>query len=263
MLAYLAILLVINSCGANPVNKNKTHAIVGGNEIQPAFVRPYIGTLLERRLTDGDRDDFHICGAALISPRAALTAAHCVFEARRYEVYFHRHNETKPPVDEGAVRRQVQRVVRHPLYNPFSLTFDFALLLWDDPINFLQPVSLYFGSRADITHKYATSAGWGATAETGPQSDVLRAVSGMVLWDLDACALALRQPMSETMLCAGGQLERDACQGDSGGPLFLDNTHLLLGTTSWGIGCGRDGLPGVYSFLPAAENFIRQHVTLF
>ena len=59
------------------------------------------------------------------------------------------------------------------------------------------------------------------------------------------------------MLCAGfvdGNF--DSCQGDSGGPLIYRSegtiavprnpSPVLVGVDSWGIGCGRNDLFGVY-----------------
>jgi secreted trypsin-like serine protease len=63
-----------------------------------------------------------------------------------------------------------------------------------------------------------------------------------------------------TMLCAG-RTNLDTCQGDSGGPLFFraaGGDFLQAGITSWGIGCGAIGFPGVYTRLSnrGVGNFI-------
>jgi secreted trypsin-like serine protease len=66
--------------------------------------------------------------------------------------------------------------------------------------------------------------------------------------------------ITATMLCAG-RTNLDTCQGDSGGPLFFKAVgpgYIQVGITSWGIGCGATGFPGVYTRLSnrGVGNFI-------
>ena len=46
--------------------------------------------------------------------------------------------------------------------------------------------------------------------------------------------------------------------GDSGGPLICvdNNRPVLYGVTSWGIGCGDKGYPGVFAKVSAVLNWI-------
>ena len=66
------------------------------------------------------------------------------------------------------------------------------------------------------------------------------------------------------MLCAGyerGQI--DSCQGDSGGPLVRKTENSrggfeLIGIVSWGFGCAKLHLPGVYTDVFYYLDWIRQ-----
>lgn len=240
-------------------NEGNERRIVGGNEVSE-YMFPYVGTLMPAGT------DFHICGLSLISPTAGLTAAHCVASNLVVDVYFHRHNETRPAVTEGAVMRRSSRVLIHP--RNFGLNYDFALILWDDPITFIRPVQLYFEPEYMLDDKKesklvglrTTAYGWGAIDERGPQSDVLRAVAGLEIWSFERCSTIFN--ITRSMVCIGGIGGLDGCFGDSGGLCALDSTNTAVALTSWGRGCARPGIPGVYAFIPAAEDFIRQYVAL-
>uniref|UniRef100_UPI00358E828C ovochymase-2-like n=1 Tax=Myxine glutinosa TaxID=7769 RepID=UPI00358E828C len=67
--------------------------------------------------------------------------------------------------------------------------------------------------------------------------------------------------LSPHVICAGFMDENggDTCWGDSGGPLVCAVTgdaFVVYGVTSWGMGCGRLHVPGVYTSVHAALGWI-------
>ena len=90
------------------------------------------------------------------------------------------------------------------------------------------------------------------------------------LWEQSVCASALQEQfgpgysLPASSVCAGAE-GRDACDGDGGGPLVCQQAGqwFQVGIVSFGIGCGRAGVPGVYTrvrtFYPWLERTILSH----
>ncbi|CAG0919908.1 unnamed protein product, partial [Notodromas monacha] len=90
------------------------------------------------------------------------------------------------------------------------------------------------------------------------------------LWNQQACEEALKTQFGAnyslpiTTLCAGAE-GNDACDGDGGGPLVCekDGHWYQVGVVSFGIGCGRRNVPGVYTRVAAYAAWIKDSINVF
>jgi len=73
------------------------------------------------------------------------------------------------------------------------------------------------------------------------------------------------RPILPDQLCAGiPQGGQDSCQGDSGGPVIqtIQGKPYLVGVVSWGIGCARPNLYGVYSRVSTYLDWVHNRMLL-
>lgn len=228
-----------------------TPRIVGGTPAPPNKY-PWMVALFYRGCSPAV---CQFCGGALVRRNWVLTAAHCaaaVGDNTPIDVFLGSTKLTDP-----GEQIRVAELIIHDDFDPNTLDNDLALLRLDGESQ--QPVVPIIepGDPSGLTapERPATIIGWGATSEGGESSQELLEVTVPIVSNEDANAAykPLGSSITENMIAAGvPEGGRDACQGDSGGPFLVKDgtgSWILAGATSWGIGCARPGLPGLYTRL--------------
>ena len=221
--------------------------IVGGSEV-PVGEKTWIVGVRD------SKDGADSCGGSLIAPTYVLTAAHCAGDWIKYVSVGTHYLSGSKDGQQIAVKNQYI----NPKNIASNMTYDTLILELAEPAKYA-PVKLIPEAADVAVNETTTVLGWGLTAENGAQSDVLKQLN-ISVWDNAKCNVdaELANQIDETMFCAGGLKGEDSCQGDSGGPVIVtrDGEDHLAGVVSWGIGCARDGLPGVYSRVAKSLEFI-------
>jgi len=250
--------------------------VVGGERARPHSI-PWIVSV-QRGFGKGKR---HFCGGTLIRVNEnidetdiVITASHCNEEGwtpNLIQIVAGAHDLNKPDDQVQAVEASVFEV--HENYDPENMTNDIAILKLAKPIKFtesVQPACLPVSGQRFPTNEYRLVAGWGLTQEANESSAaaILQQLHVPII-DNKLCNdyyAKAEQPTTlddKIQICAGfKEGGKDACQGDSGGPLFYNNRdgYQLEAVVSYGEGCARKGLPGIYTLVSGYIDWINKKV---
>lgn len=165
---------------------------------------------------------------------------------------------------QRGVLHLVKEAKRHEGYHDLSEvdTHDIALILLQSPIEFnenAQKIKLAanpppVGAKGWIT-------GFGSQIQSNSRSNKANQLMAVELpvVSIVHCLQKMKSyggVVADDMFCAGkSKGNEDACRGDSGGPFQING--VLYGAVAWGIGCGQEGLPGVYTDLHQYRDWLQ------
>jgi len=251
--------------------------IVGGRPADPGEY-PWMVALVNASSANPYFSQF--CGGALIDPEWVLTAAHCVVfngfvtHPDDIDVVLGVNNLDEGPTSGSSGQRiGVAHVVPYPAYREATSDSDVALLHLAAPAS-LAPATVDTIDLASLDDgalvapgTIATVTGWGVTSEGSPfRSNALLEVDVPIVSNATCNAPASYDgAVTDNMLCAGfADGGKDSCQGDSGGPLIVPDGSggwLVAGVVSWGDGCARPDLYGVYARVSPFKSWIDLRVS--
>ena len=263
--------------GAAAAEPGTTEKIVGGI-MAPAGKFPFQTALIFSGTPEGSEHFGQFCGGSLIAQDWVLTAAHCVPNTEPGEVDVFVGSNVLPsgggsPAPSGAARIHLDDIIVHEAYDPATSDNDIALLHLVGPA----PAALATAvtADADLDKQYvvplgdAVVIGWGATSEGSGTTPQLMRV-WVDIQDTATCEANYQEEIpsieiTDNMLCAGlPEGGQDSCQGDSGGFLGAplgNGKYVQLGIVSWGIGCARPKLFGVYTRVGNYADWIKEQTS--
>lgn len=160
----------------------------------------------------------HICGAAILNEKHALTAAHCTSNPASAMTISGGSDLLNSPYRK---RVDVKRYVVHPEYDENSLEFDIAVLFLLDPLvlngRTMQPVALPTANDKLSDGTMVKVSGWGVTHQYNSKPSNKLQVVEVPMVNTQKCTYAYRRvhKITGNMICAGylGKGGKDSCQG--------------------------------------------------
>eukprot|EP00079_Xenopus_tropicalis_P032680 XP_017946451.1 PREDICTED: acrosin-like [Xenopus tropicalis] len=260
-------------CGKRPLIKDsqRNSRIVGGVNSQPG-AWPWLVSIQAWRGSDYGYG--HFCGGTILNNQWILTAAHCLidykttFDTIRVVIGARKLSKLG---SETQIRKVKQLILHEKYLREGKHSYDIGLILLDEPIKFNDYTQRACLPSASLNVAQKTNcyvAGWGVLEEKEIAAADILQEAGVFFINKELCNSKewYNGKVYPYNLCAGHKEGKiDSCQGDSGGPLMCkrktSNDYIVVGVTSWGIGCARKQRPGIYISTQYFNEWIESKIT--
>ncbi|XP_032583263.1 phenoloxidase-activating factor 2 isoform X1 [Drosophila sechellia] len=257
-------------CGMNNANGLQMIEGITTDHARPAQY-PWVVALFHNGM--------YLGGGSLIQPNVVLTAAHRLISVESGLAV--RAGDWDLASDQETFSSELREVTRVVIHDGFSFTLganNLALLFLNSPFKLsdhIRTICLPTQNKS-FEGRRCTVVGWGKMRfEDQRYSTVLKRVELPVV-NRTVCENLLRSTrmgvnyqLPENIICAGGEMGRDACTGDGGSALFCSiggensGVYEQAGIVNWGIGCGQQSIPATYTEVSKFTNWIAEKVLPF
>ncbi|XP_065089042.1 uncharacterized protein LOC135710403 [Ochlerotatus camptorhynchus] len=215
------------------------------------------------------------CGGSLIDPEIVLTSAECVKSFRRTpDKLIVRAGEwdmgsTREPIPHE--ERRVTKIKSHPDFKASTLVNNIALLFLDDKFDQGSTINTVCLPPQNfvIDNGEVIATGWGSTPQDRTNYQQILKSIDLQYVQRSECERVLRKgtknrsfKLHRSFICAGGVAGFDTCIGDAGSPIVhlvphdFEFRYYAVGMVSWGVGCGRAGMPAAYTDIAFFRDWI-------
>uniref|UniRef100_A0A240PKB9 Peptidase S1 domain-containing protein n=1 Tax=Anopheles epiroticus TaxID=199890 RepID=A0A240PKB9_9DIPT len=253
----------VEGCGHR--NPNGVIFAIENNQFSESEYGEYPWTVAIFERTESNSMKYR-CGGALIDRAAILTTASCLYSyrlnvsslvVRLGEWDMSTVREPIPHIDT-----EMEKIYLHPQYGMTSKINDIAIVILHDTIELTHTIGVVClpPAGSDPSHADITGVGWGEVPNfVEPRKLPQTILKKAQLHHLshEQCQQTLRKLMGRryqlhrSFLCATAQYsEMLPCSGDTGSPYMTETVpgndrYYLVGLSSWGYDCNRQGTPTV------------------